>query len=138
MANGLPRIQIINQTEVDDQNLSWMGTQCFIDGKKIKPVKGVDFRVRVDEVPTFTFETVGMPDIDMQGQVFFQFTPQTVGYAAEVLRHEFKANPESRKALVDSIASAIKEMPSEEELWSVDVAEMIANRIIGLEAGYES
>lgn len=75
MANGLHRIQIINQTENDDQHLSWVGTQCFIDGMKIKATQGVDFHVAVNEVPTFTFKTVGMPDIDMHGQVFFQFTP---------------------------------------------------------------
>lgn len=133
MENGLPRVQIINQTENEDQNLSWMGTQCYIDGKKIKPVKGVDFRVGVDEVPTFTFETVGMPDIDMSGQVLFGFTPKTVEDAAKVLQHEFRTNPESRKAFEKSIESVLKELPANEETWCSDLAESIANRIIGIE-----
>lgn len=131
MANGLPRIQIVNTTENDDQNLSWMGTQCYIDGKKIKPVQGVDFHVAVDEVPTFAFQTVGMPDIDMHGQVRFGFTPQTVEDAAKVLQHEFKTNPESRKAFVKSIESVLKELPEDGETWTWDIAENIAKRIIG-------
>ena len=132
MANGLHIIQIINRTENDDQNLSWVGTQCFIDEMKIKATQGVDFHVAVNEVPTFTFKTVGMPDIDMQGQVRFSFTPQTVEYAAEVLQHEFKTNPESYNALVSSIESALKEMPDKEELWTSDVAKSVANRIVGI------
>lgn len=123
----LPRVKIITD---DDK---FQRTRCYIDEMEVKLIAGIQSAIEPGQAPIFTIETVGMPDIDMQGQVFFQFTPQTIGYAAEVLRHEFKTNPESHKALVDSIASAIKEMPSEEELWSVDVAEMIANRIIGLE-----
>ena len=131
MSNGLHRIQIINRTENDDQNLSWVGTQCFIDEMKIKATQGVDFHVAVDEVPTFTFKTVGMPDIDMQGQVRFSFTPKTVEDAAKVLQHEFKTNPESRKAFEKSIESVLKELPENGETWTFEIAEMIANRIIG-------
>lgn len=126
---GIPysRVKVVNPNE------DWRGTECYINEQKIKNVKSVDFRVAVDEIPTFTFETVGMPDIDMHGQAFFQFTPQTVGYAAEVLRHEFKTNPESRKAFKKSIESVLKELPANEETWTFEIAEMIANRIIGIE-----
>ena len=134
MANGLHRIQIINRTENDDQHLSWVGTKCFIDGMKIKTVQGVDFHVGVDEVPTFTFKTVGMPDIDMQGQVLFSYAPKTVEDAAKVLQHEFKANPESYRALVSSIESVLKEVSSDiYEISNSSVAKLVANRIIGIE-----
>ena len=132
MSNELHRIQIINRTENDDQNLSWVGTQCFIDEMKIKATQGVDFHVAVNEVPTFTFKTVGMPDIDMYGQVLFAFTPKTIEDAAKVLQHEFKTNPESYKALVKSIESVLKELPENGETWAFEIAEMIANRIIGI------
>lgn len=131
MANGFPGVQVINKMDKADPKLGWMGTECYIDGNKIDKVKSVDFRVAVDEVPTFTFETVGMPDIDMHGQVLFSFTPKTVGDAAEVIRHEFKTHPESHKALVSSIESVLKELPENGETWSFEVAEMIAKRIIG-------
>lgn len=121
---GLPRVKVINQ------NGGWIGTECYIDEKKVK-VKSVDFRVAVDEIPVFTFETIGFPDIDMAGDVQFRFTPETVQQAAVVLQNEFKRNQESRKALIASIQSAIKDAP--EESWSRDMAELIADRIIGLE-----
>lgn len=124
MANGSPRVRVVNP------NGSWQGTEYYINEQKIKNVKSVDFRVAVDEIPTFTFETIGLPDIDMSGDIRFSFTPQTVGYAAEVLRHEFKTNPESRKALVDSIASVLEEMEDGTGLYIV--AESVANRIIGI------
>lgn len=120
----LPRVKVINP------NKGWIGTECYIDEKKVK-VKSVEFRVAVDEVPTFTFETIGLPDIDMAGDVQFRFTPETVQQAAVVLRNEFKRNQESRKALIASIQSAIKDAP--EKSWSWDMAELIADRIIGLE-----
>lgn len=122
---GLPRVKIITD---DDK---FQRTRCYIDDMEVKLITGIQSVIEHGQAPIFTIETVGMPDIDMQGQVFFQFTPQTIGYAAEVLRHEFKTNPESRTALVESIESALREMPANGETWSSDLAESIANRIIG-------
>ena len=48
-----------------------------------------------------------------------------------MLQHEFKTNPESYKALVSSIESVLKELPENGETWTFEIAEMIANRIIG-------
>lgn len=47
----MSRIKVVNPNE------SWMGTEYYIDGKKINNVRSVDFRVAVDEVPCFAFET---------------------------------------------------------------------------------
>lgn len=58
---GIPRVKVVNQNE------DWPRTECYIDGRKINNVRIVDFRVAVDEVPQFLFETIGMPDIDMGG-----------------------------------------------------------------------
>lgn len=82
MDNPIPRVKVINPTE------GWLGTEYYIDGKKIKNVKSVDFRVAVDEIPHFTFETIGLPDIDMSGDIRFKFTPETVQQAVIVLRNE--------------------------------------------------
>ena len=79
---GRPRVKVVNPNE------GWMGTEYYIDGKKIERVKSVDFRVAVDEVPQFTFETMGLPDIDMSGDIRFKFTPETVQQASVVLRNE--------------------------------------------------
>lgn len=124
---GLQRVKIINQTD------GIFGTHCIVGDSEIHGVKSVNFNQSVDEVPVFTFETIGLPEIEMQGLVQFVFTPETVQQAAIVLQNEFKNNPEARKALIKSIESALKEMPSDDEVWSSDVAEKIANRIVDLE-----
>ena len=123
---AIPRVKVVNPNE------SWLGTEYFIDGKKISNVRSVDFRVAVDEVPTFTFETLGLPEIDMPGTVQFSFTPETVQQAAAVLKHEFETNEKSRFALYDSIRSVLDESDIERPLINM-LAVKIGNRIIGLE-----
>ena len=123
---AIPRVKVVNQNE------SWRGTECYIDGKKIQNARSVDFRVAVDEVPQFTFETLGLPEIDMPGTVQFSFTPETVQQAAAVLKHEFETNEKSRFALYDSIRSVLDESDIERPLINM-LAVKIGNRIIGLE-----
>ena len=122
---ALPRVKVVNPNE------SWRGTECYIDGKKIPNVRSVDFRVAVDEVPQFTFETLGLPDIDMHGDVQFRFSPETVQQAAVVLQNEFKKNSEIMDALIESIESSIND--ALEETWKHDLAILIAKRIVGSE-----
>ena len=57
----MPVVRIVNPKPYD-----WRGTQCFIDGNKVPRVKSVDFHVAVDEVPTFVFEMMAEPDIEME------------------------------------------------------------------------
>ena len=121
----MQRVKVVNPNE------SWMGTEYYIDGNKVNNVKSVDFRVAVDEVPHFTFETLGLPDIDMHGDVQFRFAPETVQQAAVVLQNEFKKNSEIMDALIESIESSINDAP--EEIWKHDLAILIAKRIVGSE-----
>ena len=122
---ALPRVKVVNPNE------SWMGTECYIDGKKIPNVISIDFRVAVDEVPHFTFETLGLPEICMAGDVQFRFTPETVQQAAVVLMNELKTNFESMDALISSIESAIDDAP--ETISRHELSKLIAKRIVGLE-----
>ena len=122
---AIPRVKVVNPNE------SWMGTESYIDGKKIPNVRSVDFRVAIDEVPQFTFETLGLPNIDMHGDVQFRFAPETVQQAAVVLQNEFKKNSEIMDALIESIESSINDAP--EEIWKHDLAILIAKRIVGSE-----
>ena len=119
------RVKVVNPNE------SRLGTEYYIDGKKISNVRSVDFRVAVDEVPQFTFETLGLPDIDMHGYVQFRFAPETVQQAAVVLMNEFKTNFESMDALIASIESAIDDAP--ETISRNELSKLIAKRIVGLE-----
>lgn len=118
--------------KVANPNNGWLGTEYHIDEKKIEGVKLVDFHVGVAELPVFTFEMNGIPDINMFGDVCFEFTPKTVQEAAEVICHECSdKHSDTYRAFVESVASALKEVPAGTGLY--DVAECIVNRIIGLE-----
>lgn len=123
---AIPRVKVVNSNE------SWMGTESYIDGKKIPNVRSVDFRVAVDEVPQFTFETIGLPEIDMAGDVQFSFTPETVQQAAIVLQNDFQNNMASRFALYDSVRSVLDENDIDKSITKMLAVE-IGNRIFDLE-----
>lgn len=109
----------------------WLGTQYEINGKQIENVKAVDFRVAVDEVPQFTFETYGLPNIEMNGEVRFCFTPETVQEAAKIICHEAKTD----EALMDAFVSSIESILSESEKigqCADGAAREIAERILGV------
>ena len=135
---ALPRVKVVNPNE------SWRGTECCIDGKKISNVRSVDFRVAVDEVPHFTFETLGLPEIDMHGDIQFSFTPETVQQAAVVLRNELSKRGDLYDVFLESMRSTI-----DDDFWNSretcgndfdigeddfhEVAELMLNRLVGLE-----
>lgn len=100
--DDMPRVQIKNKND------DWLGTEYWIDEKKVEHVKSVDFRVAVDEVPTFKFETCGRPDIDMLGRVTFAFSPENLSDACLIVSEELKKRGDFYKAFVDSILSVIK------------------------------
>ena len=120
-----PRVKVVNA------NNGPIGTKCCIDGQKIRNVRSIDFHVSVDEIPIFEFETMGLPDIDMGRKVLFSFTPETVQEAATILKHEFTHNMDSRKALIASIESIIREEYN--GYCAYELARKVANRIAGSE-----
>lgn len=122
----------IQRVKVVNPNESWHGTECYIDGNKIQNVRSVDFRVAVGEVPQFTFETLGLPEIDMTGDIQFSFTPETVQQAAVVLQNEFQNNMASRFALYDSVRSVLDENDIDKSITKMLAVE-IGNRIFDLE-----
>ena len=136
---GRPRDKVVNPNE------GWMGTEYYIDGKKIERVKSVDFRVAVDEVPQFTFETMGLPDIDMGGDIRFRFTPETVQQAVMVLRNELLTKVTLYNCFLESMLSAL-----DDKFWDSrdrngndldlgeedfkEAAALMLNRLIGIES----
>lgn len=138
MDNPIPRVKVVNPNE------DWMRTEYYIDGKKIKNVKSVDFRVAVDEVPHFTFETMGLPDIDMSGDIRFKFTPKTVQQASAVLRNELMTRGGLYHIFLESMLSALDDSfwdsrdrnGNDLDLGEEDFQEAAAlmlNRLIGIE-----
>lgn len=138
MDNPIPRVKVVNPNE------GWMGTEYYIDDKKIKNVKSVDFRVSADEVPHFTFETMGLPDIDMSGDIRFKFTLKTVQQASAVLRNELMTRGRLYHIFLESMLSAL-----DDKFWDsrdkngndLDIGEedfkeaavLMLNRLIGIE-----
>ena len=127
MSNELPRVRVVNPND------GWLGTEYYIDGKKIDKVKRIDFSVGVEEVPTFTFETIGIPDIDMPGKIIFDCNPENVTDAVKILRNELLKHEDLYDGFSASITSALKEhwccgLPFEPE---EDVAKKILDYVIG-------
>lgn len=120
----------MSRVQIKNENNDWRGTECWIDGNKVSRVKAVDFRVAVDEVPTFMFETYGRPDIDMQGTVTFDFSPENLSDACLIVSEELKKHGDFYDAFVASVKSVLDE-PG--DLFSKECAEQIVNRIIGEE-----
>lgn len=120
----------MSRVQIKNENNDWRGTECWIDGNKVSRVKAVDFRVAVDEVPTFKFETMGRPDIDMQGTLIFDFSPENLSDACLIVSEELKKHGYFYDAFVASVKSVLDE-PG--DLFSKECAEQIVNRIIGEE-----
>lgn len=135
---GKPRVKAVNPTE------DWLGTEYYIGDKKIERVKSVDFRVAVDEIPQFTFKTMGLPDIDMGGDIRFRFTPETVQQAVMVLRNELLTKGTLYNCFLESMLSAL-----DDKFWDSrdrngndldlgeedfkEAAALMLNRLIGIE-----
>ena len=126
----MPVVRIVNP-----KPYNWAGTKCLIDGKTIPRVKSVDFHVAVDEVPTFVFEMVAAPDIEMECLAQISFTSQSITDAISILRHELLQHREIYHGFKASLKSALEHynycgLPFEPE---DDVARKILDFIIGEE-----
>ena len=112
-----------------------MGTQCFIDGHEVPRVKSVEFHVAIDEVPTFVFEMMAEPYIEMECLAQISFTSQSITDAVSVLRHELLQHGEIYHGFKASLKSALERynycgLPFEPE---EEIAEKILNFMIGEE-----
>lgn len=121
----IPRVKITSP-----QN-TFLGTKYYIDDKQIKKCTGIDFRIEAGEIPTFTFEIMGQPEIEMFGDVRFSFTPETVKQASVVLRNELLKHGDFYKGFRASIVTAIKD--SNNDIYVDEMAKNILKRIIGEE-----
>lgn len=84
------------------------GTRCIIGEREMRFVKSVDLHVSPDEVPTFKFETVGIPDIDVMGRVEINPSPNNLREACRIVSNELLKHGEFYDAFVESVASVLK------------------------------
>lgn len=108
-------------------------THVFIDNVEISDkATSIRFEQNAGEVPVFTFETVSLPDIEIENaDIRFRFTPETIEDSARIIRHSFLADKVLYDAFVASVESAIKELPT--RIDRTCAARRIADRIIGRE-----
>lgn len=97
----MEHIKITNKDNLSGNG--WQGTKVQVGECEVPGVRSVDFRVAVDEVPTFIIETIAKPEIEMEGNVVFKFHPRTINEAACVIRKSFVKGNENYNALVSSI-----------------------------------
>lgn len=121
----------MNRVEIKNPNESWIGTKCIIDGKDIPNVRSVDFHVGVGVVPEFTFNTIGIPDIDVMGRVVINPSLTNLLEACRIIANELQNHGDFYDAFVASVRSAIHETP--DVVWSRELAEKIVKRISGEE-----
>lgn len=111
-------------------------THIFIDGTEIgSKVNRIRFDQTEKEVPVFTFEIEGFPDIESDNAlVCFEFTPETIKDAAEVLIHSFDTNKTLYDAFVSSVLGAIENLnKTQNGMTDLELARHIVGRIIGKE-----
>lgn len=114
------------------QSTENMATKIFVGDSELKRVISIEFNQSVDTVPCFTFETIGLPDIEIDNaDIRFRFTPETATDSIKVLRHRLLTDKELYNALAASMESAIKELPP--RIDRECAARRIADRIIGRE-----
>lgn len=121
----------MKKVEIKNRNEAWLGTKCIVDGRSIPNVRSVDFHFGVEEVPEFTFNTNGIPDIDVMGCVVINPSTNNLQEACQIITHELQKHGEFYDAFVASVSSSIHEVP--EEMWSGELAEKIVKRISGEE-----
>lgn len=102
-STNTPKVKIINP-----EGSGWRETQYFVDGIEINRVISADFHVAVDELPTSVFELMALPDIEMESEVKFSYTPQSIEDAVRILRHELLTHGEIYNGFKASLKTAIE------------------------------
>lgn len=110
-------------------------SRVFLGDKKLEGVREVTFNQSVETIPCFTFETIGLPDIEIDNaDIRFRFTPETIYDSVKVICHTYEIDNDFSNAFIASIESAIRDNgvvcdTSDQH----ELALEIANRIIGVE-----
>lgn len=98
----------MKRVEIKGQDDVGLCTNCFIDGVELKNVRSVDFNIGAGMLPKFTFQTMGIPDIDVMGRVEIKTSPTNIKEACQIVTHELHKHGEFYDAYVASIASVLE------------------------------
>lgn len=108
-------------------------SSVFLGDKKLEGIREITFNQSVETIPCFTFETVGLPDIEIDNaDIRFNFTPETISDSVKVICHTYEIDNDFRNAFIASIESAIHDNGVVCDISDQhELALEIANRIIG-------
>lgn len=108
-------------------------SRVFLGDKKLEGIREVTFNQSIDTIPCFTFETIGLPDIEIDNaDICFKFTPETISDSVKVIYHTYEIDNDFRNAFIASIESAIHDNGVVCDISDQhDLATEIANRIMG-------
>lgn len=120
----------MHKVKVFNNNGNIIPTHVEIDGKPLR-CRSIDYHAEVDCIPTFTFEVLALPDIEVNhADIRFKFHPWTVVEAVKILRHELMLHGEVYEGFLGSIKSALNDMNGDTSSIN-KAAEKILGRIIG-------
>lgn len=108
-------------------------SRVFLGDKKLEGIREVTFNQSIETIPCFTFETIGLPDIEIDNaDICFKFTPETISDSVKVIYHTYEIDNDFRNAFIASIESAIHDNGVVCDISDQhDLATEIANRIMG-------
>lgn len=74
-------------------------SNVFLGDKKLEGIREITFNQSVETIPCFTFETVGLPDIEIDNaDICFKFTPETISDSVKVIYHTYEIDNDFRNA----------------------------------------
>ena len=125
----------MKRVEIKNLDESRIGAKYIIDGKSVPNVRSVDFRGGVEEVPEFTFNTIGIPDIDVMADVEINPSPTNIQEACSIISNELKKHGEFYDAYKNSVLSVFNE--SRIAFSPYDLREEIAEKVVKRISGEE-
>lgn len=119
--------------EISQPNVSGAGTTVKINGKEIHGVTGVDYTIRVNEIPRVKLFTIDTGDFDLNcDYVQLDISPANLKDAVIILRDELLKHNYLYDSFLASIKSAVTEQLCKPEGTNDDeLAEAVLKRIIG-------
>lgn len=75
-----------------------------IDGKELDCVRSIVYEQDTESLASFTLETYGIPDIEIdEANVFLICRPQNVSEAARIIQHAIRTDKDMKNAWVASV-----------------------------------
>ena len=82
-----------------------------VDDKKVR-ARSVDVHMETCNLPEVDIGLVGEPDLEVEGLVQFDYTPKTIGHAANVIKAALMKNDLTAFLAVSSINKVVEETKS--------------------------